>query len=403
MKYLFNKLNAHYKRTILYAAVLAFLACFLLPDLASAHNYSASFTQLSFNKKSTKMTFSIDTLSVIELVSGADRNKNYILSKSEVKKSEHKIEEVILESLALDKGDKEQTPHLDKMEIIKKQNKEYVSFHLTFPVFKPGDTVSLADGLYAGNSGTTNYVNLLSVKYGSETSEAALQGSNRTWTMLLTEDQQEQQSDQQQSNAGKTDLNGQHAAVKTPSKANHQTSAWLSFFKLGIFHILTGYDHLLFLFALLISRQTLKQYIGTVTAFTLAHSITLTLAVMGVVDIPSKIVESIIALSICYVALENIFRKNITYRWVITFLFGLIHGLGFASILKDMNLPKSDLAVALISFNLGIECIQLLIVLILVPILLKWQKAFKYPTYLKIGSSCIFALGLIWLIQRIIA
>ncbi|WP_430509923.1 HupE/UreJ family protein [Gottfriedia solisilvae] len=370
-------------------ALLLFIA---LPPNASAHNYSASFTNIKFEKEQTEMTFTIDSISLIELIDGIDPNNNFKLEKSELKKEEHHLEEIVSEKLSLDKNNEEQTPTVEKMKKIKKEDVEYIEFTVLFPAFAPGDTISLNDGFYTGDSGTTNYVNLLTATYGSETSQAALQGTSRTWTILLTEAQQDQQS---------TDGQAQDTKQVTDSKSDEDTSSWLSFFKLGMLHILTGYDHLLFLFALLLSRQSLKQFIGTITAFTIAHSITLTLAVFGIVDLPSKFVESVIALSICYVAIENIFKEKINYRWAITFIFGLIHGMGFASILKEMELPKSNLAVALLNFNLGIEFIQLCIALLIVPILLKLQALTKYQKYVKIGSFFIFILGLIWLVQRL--
>jgi hydrogenase/urease accessory protein HupE len=378
------------------AAIILFFTQF--PLSAMAHNYSASYTDLKIEKDKTKMTFSIDTISVIELIPGIDKNKNYLLEKSEIKSGRHHLEELITEQLALDKNNIEQTPKLEKMKLVKKTNNIFLTCYLVYPSFSPGENISLTDGLYSGDSGTTNYVNLLTANYQGSVSESALQGKDRTWTMLLTENQQEQQTMDGQTIQSAPKEND---SPKIQAPKNNKSSSWLSFFKLGIFHILTGYDHLLFLFALLISRQTVKQYIGTVTAFTIAHSITLTLAVLGLVNVPSYLVEAMIALSICYVALENIFKKKITYRWAITFSFGLIHGMGFASLLKDMELPKSNLAVALINFNLGIEFIQLIIVLLIIPVLLKLQKSMKYQGYMKIGSGVIFILGFIWLIQRL--
>ena len=371
---------------------LALLSFIFLPHNASAHNYSASFTNIKFEKEQTEMTFAIDSISLIELIDGIDPNNNFKLEKSELKKEKHHLEEIVSETLSLDKNNEEQTPTVEKMKKIVKEDVEYIEFTVLFPAFAPGDTISLNDGFYTGDSGTTNYVNLLTATYGSETSQAALQGTSRTWTILLTEAQQDQQS---------SDGQAQDTKQVSDSKSDEDTSSWLSFFKLGMLHILTGYDHLLFLFALLLSRQSLKQFIGTITAFTIAHSITLTLAVLGIVDLPSKFVESVIALSICYVAIENIFKEKINYRWAITFVFGLIHGMGFASILKEMELPKSNLAVALLNFNLGIEFIQLCIALLIVPILLKLQALSKYQKYVKIGSVFIFILGLIWLVQRV--
>ena len=279
---------------------------------------------------------------------------------------------------------KEQAPKSAKLYLDHKGDKDVITAQFTYPHYDVGKTVKVLDGIFYQGRNNSSYNNFLTVNYDGQVSEAVLQGKNREWAMLLAESQQQQQD-------------GQFTAT-SQKQSQH---SWQSFLILGMKHILTGYDHLLFLLALLIGRQTLKQYVFTVTAFTIAHSITLTLAVLGIVDLPSRLVESFIALSICYVAIENIFRKKISFRWVITFIFGLIHGLGFASILKEMNLPSADLAIALLNFNVGIEIIQLLIVLLLIPILFKLQRQKFYNNYLKYGSIVIFVLGAIWFFQRI--
>ena len=303
--------------------------------------------------------------------------------------------ELITEGLTLDKDNKEQTPKVEKMELVKRENKEFLSTTIIFPAFSPGDTIVYNDGFYFNDTGT-NYVDLISASFMGQTSEAVLQGTERSWTILLTEVQQEQ--GQGQTIQPGTDQN-QPEAPNPIQKSS--TSSWFSFFKLGMLHIITGYDHLLFLFALLLRKQTVKQYISIVTSFTLAHSITLTLAVLGWITLPSRFVEATIAFSICYVALENILRKEIKHRWSITFLFGLIHGLGFASILKEMSIAKSHLAIALINFNLGIETVQLAIVLLLLPLLTYLFKLKISRKIVQIGSLVIFILGAIWLVERI--
>ena len=136
---------------------------------------------------------------------------------------------------------------------------------------------------------------------------------------------------QQEQQEGETGTTAEEVA---PVKETKSVSSWTSFLKLGMLHILTGYDHLLFLLALLVWKQSFKQYAAIVTSFTIAHSITISLAVLGIVDLPSRFVEAVIAFSICYVAAENLFRKEIRHRWGLTFLFGLIHGLGFAEHLE---------------------------------------------------------------------
>ncbi|WP_040206435.1 HupE/UreJ family protein [Neobacillus jeddahensis] len=362
-----------------------FILLILIPKTTYAHALSAAFTNINLSSNQTELVYSIDSLSVIEGV-GGDKNEDGILSEMELEGINHRLEEWVEDSLVLEVDDQEQTGELDSLELEQKADKQMVTFHLIYPAYNVGKTVKLLDGIFYEGQNSSSYNNFLAVSYEGQVSEAVLNGKNREWAMLLTETQQQQQDGQISQDA---------------QEENKSNSSWTSFLSLGMEHILTGYDHLLFLFALLIRKQTMKQYLFTITAFTIAHSITLTLSVLGIVELPSKLVESIIALSICYVAIENIFRKEIKFRWLITFLFGLIHGLGFASILKEMNLPKSDLALALFNFNIGIELIQLIIVLLLVPVLFRLLKFTKYRTYVNIGSSAIFLLGAIWLFQRV--
>jgi hypothetical protein len=175
-----------------------------------------------------------------------------------------------------------------------------------------------------------------------------------------------------------------------------------SFVALGIEHIVTGYDHVLFLLSLLMLGGGLGSLVKTVSAFTVAHSITLSLAVLDVVTLPAQWVESAIALSIVYVALENFWRGEaaIGNRWLITFGFGLIHGLGFASILREFVIPRGDLAVALGSFNLGVEVGQIAIVLVAFSVL---QALRRWPSGIwvrRLVSAGAGAAGLVWFVQR---
>lgn len=181
------------------------------------------------------------------------------------------------------------------------------------------------------------------------------------------------------------------------------TEAW-SFLLLGIEHILTGYDHVLFLLSLLMLGGGLRYLIKVVSAFTVAHSLTLTLAVFDIVTLPTRWVESAIALSIVYVAAENFWRKEqaLRNRWLITFAFGLVHGLGFASVLKDLDLPRSTLALSLVGFNLGVEVGQVVIVAAAFAVL-QILRAWPWETLLRrLISAGAVAFGLIWFVQRAI-
>jgi hypothetical protein len=166
-------------------------------------------------------------------------------------------------------------------------------------------------------------------------------------------------------------------AAPTPDIGSAPSSAF-AFLRLGVGHILTGYDHLLFLFALLLRGGRLRSLLGIVTAFTIAHSITLALAILGVVVIPPAIVEPVIALSIAYVALENIVRERASSgRWLVSFVFGLVHGFGFAGALLELGLPPGGILGSLLFFNLGVEAGQALVVAALFPALL-WFGRFAW-------------------------
>ena len=174
-----------------------------------------------------------------------------------------------------------------------------------------------------------------------------------------------------------------------------------SFFTLGIEHILTGYDHLLFLLALMLRGGGLWSLLKIITAFTIAHSITLGLAALDVVVLPGALVESVIALSIAYVALENLLpRYAASRRWTVSFLFGLAHGFGFSSVLREIGLPKENLLLSLLNFNLGVEAGQLTVVLLVVPILMRLKSRPWEPRVVATVSGIIFAVGLVLFVER---
>jgi len=174
---------------------------------------------------------------------------------------------------------------------------------------------------------------------------------------------------------------------------------------LGVKHIWTGYDHLMFLFALLLVCDNFKSAIQIVTFFTVAHSITLALATLNLVWVSSRVVEPSIAASIVYVGTENLIRsESLKGRWLITFLFGLVHGLGFASVLRDMGVTSNTagVAVPLVLFNLGVETGQIVIAGVLLPLI--W-RARKWELFLRRGvpvcSAVVAALGSYWLVKRL--
>jgi hydrogenase/urease accessory protein HupE len=173
------------------------------------------------------------------------------------------------------------------------------------------------------------------------------------------------------------------------------------FFAAGVEHILTGYDHICFLLAVVLWATRAWPVVKIVTAFTVSHSITLTLAALQLVELPSRPIEAAIALSIIYVALENFFTRKVDGRWRDTFFFGFVHGFGFASGLMEMGVPQRAIVPALASFNLGVEAGQIGVVLIFVPLLIFIDRTFfggqRNLRLVQVCSALIAAAGAYWL------
>jgi len=175
------------------------------------------------------------------------------------------------------------------------------------------------------------------------------------------------------------------------------------FLVLGVEHIITGYDHVVFLLALLLAGGAFWNTAKIITSFTLAHSITLALAALDVVRIPSSIVEPLIAVSIVYVGLENLLERDLRWRWLLTFAFGLVHGFGFASILRELGLGAAGVGVAvpLVSFNLGVELGQMAIMLLVLPLIWKLRsQPFFVMRCVPACSLLVTLMGGYWLLQR---
>jgi hypothetical protein len=150
-----------------------------------------------------------------------------------------------------------------------------------------------------------------------------------------------------------------------------------------------------------LAKPAFLNILKVVTAFTVAHSVTLSLAALGVVRLPSRLTESVIAASIIVAALNNIFPRVTAGRWRIAFAFGLLHGFGFASVLADMSLPPGARALSLVSFNLGVETGQLAVVSAVMPMAYAIRTTrFYRQTVMQWGSSAIAVLAFVWLIQR---
>ena len=175
----------------------------------------------------------------------------------------------------------------------------------------------------------------------------------------------------------------------------------LGFLRMGFEHILAGFDHILFLFALVLVGRKLRPMALMVTAFTVAHSLTLASSAFGILSPPAWLVEPAIALSIAYVGMENLFLQRIEGRWRITFVFGLLHGFGFASALSDAAIPRPQIPVALVMFNVGVEIGQLAILAALLPLVVWMGRSQRVARRLVPGISlAIVVAGLAFFVDR---
>jgi HupE / UreJ protein len=200
-------------------------------------------------------------------------------------------------------------------------------------------------------------------------------------------------------------------------ESGNQLDVIRSFIAHGTHHIWSGYDHMLFLVTLLLPAVVMRagkvwrpvESLGgavwattrVVTAFTLAHSITLSAAASGIVELPSRLVECVIAASVAVAAINNLFPVVSRRTWIAAFVFGLMHGFGFASVLTDLGLPPGGRLIALFAFNVGVELGQLAVVAGLLPALFLIRRSATYTRVaLPAGSMVIVGIGFMWLLQR---
>ena len=263
-----------------------------------------------------------------------------------------------------------------------------LNFFLVFPLTQPGVVTLRSCQLGALPAGHRQFV-IIADEHGSTLAKKLLSAKDDGLEISL------------RPAGGAVEAGGRVTVAAEPA----ETPTFWGFLQFGVEHIWTGYDHLLFLFALLVVCRSFRSIVAIITCFTLAHSITLALATLEVVNLPSRFVEPAIAASIVFVGLENLVRRGAEPkgRWALTFAFGLIHGFGFASVLKDLGVGQGGqgLAMPLFTFNAGVEVGQVVVAAIVLPIV--WRLR-KNETFLRRGvpalSAVIAGAGLYWFLER---
>ena len=354
-----------------------------------AHAHKASDSYLSLKVDGEKITGQWDiALRDLDLVLELDRNGDAVIDWGEVRNRHADIAAYALRSLGLKSGEKPCAVSVNDQLIDTHSDGAYAVIKLS------ANCPSAADAL------TVNYRLLFDVDAQHrgllKLETAAKDGSPQVVSAVFPADN----------------------ATQTFTLASGSTLSQLStYIADGVKHIAIGFDHILFLVALLLPavltregrrwlpvadiRSAFWSVLKLITAFTIAHSITLSLASFDVVRLPSRLVESLIAASVLVTAIDNIWPFLPRRRWLVAFAFGLIHGFGFASVLADLNLPNSSLLLSLLGFNIGVEVGQLILVAVLVPLAYLSRSSPAYPRLaLQTGSLVIAAVSLGWLLER---
>ncbi len=357
------------------------LLCLLFPSIsASAHGLNGGYARLTVTQDEIEARFSLNLADVI-LHFELDGDDDHILSAEEKLSGIQKMDRFLQEQASVSVDGQRLTLQLSSAEVVRDaagQESLEMVYSATRPTPSSTLTLSVRPDVFE--------------KFGQTFSMLAkVEAAGNTQQAVLSIGQTEQPF-----SIGSAGTAG--AAVPAPARTFGAT--FMEFLQLGIKHIFLGYDHLMFLFALILVGGRIVDLIKIVTAFTVAHSVTLALAAFNIVSLPSRPVESGIALSIAYVALENLLNEKPAHRWRLTFTFGLVHGFGFASVLKELGLPRQNLAASLLSFNLGVEIGQIAVVALLFPLVV-WVSRQPYQrAVVRAASVIVLLFGLGWFIER---
>ena len=353
-----------------FCLILVFLVVAVASAYAHDPGLSATVLKLEGDRVKASLTFA---RADIELLVPMDANRDGNISEAEFAQAKPQLQALATEAIAVNVAGQPVQPELIGIEL---DDSNGVHFKFSFAK-SAGELFTIESKLIERMPrGHRQFVELIA-------------GEKLIGSKMLT--------------AGSISYQPTADALAEAAKAGQQYGAFWEFFVLGLEHIAFGFDHLAFLFALLLAGSKLREAAKIITSFTVAHSITLALATFDVVNLPSWIVEPMIAVSIVYVGLENIFRREVKNRWLLTFAFGLIHGFGFASVLRELGIAEqgSSAIVPLFSFNFGVELGQITIAALILPLIWKLRQQPNFiPRYVPACSVLIALAGGYWLVER---
>lgn len=356
-----------------------------LPTLVLAHKPSDSYLFLQGDDDSLSLQWDIALRDIEELI-GLDNNRDLQITWAELKQKRSEIAAQALANLRIKRGDETCMLRLEKLQVEQHSDGRYASLWINADCQIHAATVTV-DYRFLFDRDPTHRGVLLDQRNGNNEGPFILAPDNNT--------------------------------LELGNRSNREVfSVFYEYLREGVWHIWTGFDHILFIITLLLAavlyfqqccwqavdklRPALFDVLKIVTAFTLAHSITLSLAVFKIVSLPVLFVETAIAVSIILVALNNLKPVVTRARWSLAFVFGLLHGFGFANVLIDLSLPAESLTAALLGFNLGVEFGQLAIIFTLFPLAFILRKTIFYRIGIfKGGSIAAAALATFWVVDRL--
>jgi hydrogenase/urease accessory protein HupE len=343
--------------------VLGLLLTAGTPDVVRAHPFSQSSSILVVSGRDIRATLTLDLLDVHSMPD-VDRNRDTRISHAELDDAIERISGAVERHFVV-RGPG--APVQTTVERYQLAGETRVRLDIRYRFASDVTTIDVTSTLAAVTQ--PNHRHLMSVRSGRVTHEAVLEA-------------------------------GRPSATFDTTSTSSYLNTFRTFVGLGVEHIFTGYDHLAFLVALLLATASFRSLVTIVTSFTIAHSVTLALATFDAVVMPTGLTEGVIALSIVYVAGENLLRSQAIERSRVTFLFALVHGFGFSAILREMELPRSNLALSLFSFNAGVEIGQLAFVAVVFPMIL-WLASSTWQAGLRAAVSFgVVCLSTYWFVQR---
>lgn len=358
------------KIVVKFAAVFSFITLMFLPINASAHtDNSEGHSKITMKREKLQVELQLDFFELGRLINFGVRpgDEEYLL-KSALAKQRGAVAEYLDSHFEVYTNGAKAMGSVISTDIENRVGRDYAKIGIEFPIPSDESSVQINYSVFFDDNDSMHR-NIMTYDLDNKNGQYIFNAEDREF------------------NTGKESLAGQ----------------FFRFVQLGFHHIMIGYDHILFVMALVFGARRITDVLKVISVFTLAHSITLGLTALKLVQFPSDIIEPLIALSIAFVAVENYFGFSAKYRFAVVFGFGLIHGVGFAGALQLANDVTWRSLLSILSFNVGVEAGQALIILILFPLLV-YIRRFQWSTVVQAAATAgIFGIGLMWYFERFFA